>query len=294
MRKARIKNIELVNDKIIMVREGSNEKTNKMEFRPGAKWKVKNFKNIKELELSDVKYSSKDEIGILQSEYERIHGVSGYQTGASSPAMNDTATGVSVITFEANKLFNLHRQLDETMGIERLGDLYMKQNMQFLRKPEVVRIEAQDGYEWKSVGPEELLIDYDMYAVGSSRMVNKQAYFQQMMGFLKAFNQDPFINQFELRRQILEASDIRGHRKLLKTPRNDPQAQAAQQGGQLMLPGMGGGQGQPAQNIQKNPVKPPGISPSVVESGVPAPESEMEMLQQIQKQMGGQPKDGIY
>lgn len=289
MRRSRVLNAELVNSKIIMIKEGSNEKHKRWKFKPGAKWKVKNFNNIKELEISDLKYSSEKEIALLLSEYERVTFISGYQTGAASPSMNDTATGVSIISHEANKIFDIHRQLDEDMGIETIGDFYMKLNHQYMRRPQAVRILGEQGMEWINVRPQDVPVNYDIYTSGASKMVNKAAYLQQLIGLYQLFMQDPEVNQYEFKRRIIEAADLRGVDKILiKQPPIPPGPP-----GQLTIPGMTP-PGAPAPGAQNISVNPPGTIPNVIapEEPISAPGAALD--QRAARSSGGLAPQGGF
>lgn len=279
LRQERIKNIRITNDKIFMIKEGSGEAYSKWKIKPGAKWKVKNFDNIKELQIADIKYSSRDELELIRAEYERTCFVSGYQTGADSPQMNDTATGVSVITFEANKIFTLHRQLDESMGIERIGDFYIKMLHQFMRKEQVIRIVGNDGEKWIKARPENLLSNYDLYATGTSRMVNKQAYLQQLLNLYQLFRDDPEINRHEFKKEILAAAELKGRDKLLVKQ------------GQLKLPGMD--QPPPGMPAAGMPENVPENLPDIVEgAGIPPQSPELHLTRQVNSLPGGLPVQG--
>jgi hypothetical protein len=125
----------------------------------------------------------------------------------------------------------------------------------------------------------EMLKQYNFQPMGSSTTAIKEVRIQQIMQAYKLFNKDPYIDQVELRKMVLDVLDIKNINRLLRPDQAaqifQQQALANQQ--QMMLEqqeagaGQGGGKGGPGQ------VPPPG-SPAKL---------PIEQMQELMRVAGG-------
>ncbi len=81
----------------------------------------------------------------------------------------------------------------------------------------------------QEVPQEAISQNYNIQPTGSADGVNKQFLFQKAMTRLQMFNNDPFINQGQLRKSVLEADDATLVKRLFQDPNIQASDQAEQQ-----------------------------------------------------------------
>ncbi|MEM2991148.1 MAG: hypothetical protein QXQ02_08215, partial [Halobacteria archaeon] len=143
-----------------------------------------------------------------------------------------------------------------------------------------------------------MLKQYNFQPLGTSTTAIKEVRIQQIMQAYKLFNNDPFFDQLELRKLVLDALDIRNVNRLLKPEQAMAMAQAMaqQQLAQLPQKGRRRGKGEvqpPQPPVPGQPITPlqdqlaelarvsgggllnrGGIQPRPVEGSMPSPAEE--------------------
>ena len=114
------------------------------------------------------------------------------------------------------------------------------------------------GKRFYQMDPNDILKGYDFIPMGSSTTAVKELRMQQVLQAFQMFNQDPFINQIELRKMVMNALDMKNIAKLIKPmPAPSPAEQVpGPPGGGPPPPGMG---------------PPPGIAGELMGAGVVSP-----------------------
>ena len=87
----------------------------------------------------------------------------------------------------------------------------------------------------QQVPQEAIHSQYNITPSGSADGVNKQWHYQKAIGRMQMFSQDPFINQLELRRSVLEADDSGLVKRLLTDPNTKAADQAEEQAIELSV-----------------------------------------------------------
>jgi hypothetical protein len=114
------------------------------------------------LDMGDVTSSSYQEVEFWMQVVDRVSAVTAYQTGGDGEALNDTATGVALISEQGNTRFTMKLTVAELTG---LGDLYRQYGaliQQFVPEDFIVRIFGPDGVRFKQVEPAALYGAFDI------------------------------------------------------------------------------------------------------------------------------------
>jgi hypothetical protein len=120
---------------------------------------------MQRIELGDVTSSAYEEVQQTKDMIEMVTGVSPYTAGGDSPSMNDTATGVSLISEQGNTRFALKMTLNELAGLKRLGRHFGSLLQQFLPEEVTIRIIGEAGaVGFRDVTQQSILgaFDYDI------------------------------------------------------------------------------------------------------------------------------------
>lgn len=170
------------------------------------------------------KQSDYREEEIIKGDIQTTTGVSDYSRGIeSSPGIsNDTATGISLIQEAANMRFRMKVMLIEEMGIKELGLMMLKLNQQFMSEKKVIRITGDEGYEWKTITPDDIKGEYDiMVETGSSQPMNESLRRKTALDLLSLFAGDPDLSEegrIDLKKSVMEAHGIRNPDKYFNKP----------------------------------------------------------------------------
>jgi hypothetical protein len=156
-----------------------------------------------------------------------------------------------------------------------------------LGKEDYTKMQAEQFF---AQPPEEMLKQYHFQPMGSSTTAIKEVRIQQIMQAYKLFNQDPMVNQHELRKMVIDVLDLKNESKLLKSPEQmQTEAQQAQMQ-QAMMAQQGQPPGQPG---QMPPPQQPGKGgeqgpqpPSPPDPGN-MPQSPTEQMSQLLRIAGG-------
>ena len=127
---------------------------------------------LRRIEMGDVTASAYNEVGFWQDVAEQTSGVSAYQTGTDSQSLNDTATGVALISEQGNTRFSMKLKIAELTGLRQLYRQYGALLQQFTPPDFVMRIQGQDGqWAFQPVEPAALYgaFDFDIQSESSTQ-----------------------------------------------------------------------------------------------------------------------------
>jgi hypothetical protein len=194
---------------------------------------------------------------IIKQDIDNATGEFMYMRGAP-PERRETATGIVRLQQAGTVRFDTISKMLEFTVIRHTAKIFLWLDYQFLPKEELQKILGDVDYEL--LGAEAfyqqpidvMLKQYNFQPMGSSTTAIKEVRIQQVMQAYQMFNQDPMINQVELKKMVLDVLDIKNQSKLLLPPPSTPEA--AGMGG---IPGMGQAQGGQAGPEGPQPPQPP-------------------------------------
>jgi hypothetical protein len=166
---------------------------------------------MQRIELGDVTSSAYEEVQQTKDMIEMVTGVSPYTAGGDSPSMNDTATGVSLISEQGNTRFALKMTLNELAGLKRLGRHFGSLLQQFLPEETQIRVIGEAGaVSFRDVTQQSILgaFDYDIDSQSTTQTESVRR--EQDMNLLMAMASlvdpttgQPYLNIPEMMADIL-------------------------------------------------------------------------------------------
>lgn len=245
----RIDNVKLVMNAMFAVNVDHIFDLRDLKVRPGGVIRVREpglpvNQVFQKLDLGDVTASSFEETQQVQDMVERVTGVSGYQLGTDSASLNDTATGVNIITEQGNARFGLKLRLAEIVGFRKLARHFGSILQQFFPPEQAVRLQGEKGaMTFAMLTPESIsgAFDYDVKTQSSSvtesvRKEQAMTLFQTLTGAVDEFGM-PVINQRRLVEGVLDAFDVKDAESYILPPLQMPQMGAGMGMGGQMMPG---------------------------------------------------------
>lgn len=173
------------------------------------------------IQIGDVNQSSYQEEIIVRNDMENVLGVPAIVRGVT-PSRKETATEVITKNNNASIRFDAKIMLIEDV-FKRLAYLMDCNNQQFISQERVVRQYGPDGAEeWATIEPDALIGEWDYIPAGSSidpaanRDIRREQLMQLVMYATPQTN--PYLDLYELTRQLMESMDVRGVNKALRTP----------------------------------------------------------------------------
>lgn len=183
----RIDNVKLVMNAMFAVNIDHIFDLRDLKVRPGGIIRVREpglpvNQVFQKLDMGDVTSSSFEETQQVQDMVERVSGVSAYQLGGDSPSLNDTATGVNIITEQGNARFGLKLKLAEIVGFRKLARHFGSILQQFMPPTLAVRLKgAEAGQEWQKLTPESITGAFDYAVEPQSSSVTESVRREQAM-----------------------------------------------------------------------------------------------------------------
>lgn len=155
--------------------------------------------------------------GLLKVDMENALGVPPAERGVTS-AGHQTATEIVTQSSNAGIRFDVRIMLFEAMGLKRLAYLMDCNNQQFIDKERMVRLPNAEGIDaWQLVRPGQLVGEFDYRPAGSSvdPAANKDMRRQQLMQLQEAVRDNPYVDQYELTKMIVQSFDIKNVEKIM-------------------------------------------------------------------------------
>lgn len=230
IRNMRMDNINLIINRMWTVKNSADISPEELISRPGGVIHVQNHDDIQPIKLDNVAAESYKEDELIRRDIDLATGVNDYVRG-TNPDRRETATTASVLSTASNERIKLKATLLEDTGIGELGVWLAALNRQFIDRPYVIRLLGEDsGVDFREITHDDINGDFDVIALGSSvdPVVNKTARLNSLIQLYSIFQNNQYINQYELTKRILEVADIKDAKVLMLQP-EQPQQQAQPQ-----------------------------------------------------------------
>jgi hypothetical protein len=241
----RVDNVRLLMDAVFAVNTSNLEDLADLTMRPGRVIRVKGdlppADVVQRVDLGEVTESAFAEAESTKRMIEETSGISSYQQGLDTETMNDTATGVSIITEQGNNRFALKVRLAEMMGWSKIGFHFGSILQQFTTTEQIVRLLGPDGQAmWESFDPEALQgrLDYDIESastVQTETVRKEQAMSLLQMGAQFLGEMDP-LAILPLWRDVVEAFDKKNVEEYM--PQIQPPEEEMAEEGEMLPPGV--------------------------------------------------------
>lgn len=222
LRNQRIDNISFALNKMWKVLRSADIDESELVSRPHGIIHVDTKDDVTEFQMNDITASAYNDEKVLKEDMENALGVPAVIRGAST-TKRETATEVVTKSSNAGIRFDVKIMLFDALGIKRLAYLMDCNNQQFIDGPRIIRLYGIDNADlWQQITPDDIIGEYDYRPAGSSvdPSANKEVRRQQLLELLTLAiqTQNPYINQYELTKMVLETYDIRNPEKILQQP----------------------------------------------------------------------------
>jgi hypothetical protein len=284
-------NVNLIINRMFIANKYADIDLSSLVSYPGNVILTNDINALQPLDTRDVTKSAYMEEEIIKHDIDNATGEFMYMRGAP-PERRETATGIVRLQQAATARFDTIIKMLEFTVIRHISKMFLWLDYQFLPKEELQKILGPEDYQtliaeqFYQQPVDVMLKQYNFQPMGSSTTAIREVRIQQVMQAYKLFQNDPMINQMELKKMVLDVLDIKNQSKLLLPPPSTPET-----------PGMGGmpGAGQ-AQGGQAGPPRPggpqPPNTPKPPQPGGQALPPEQQMAEMARVAGGGLIKKG--
>lgn len=259
VRNQRMDNVNLIINRMFIANKYADINLDQLVSYPGNVILTNDINAIRALDTRDVTKSAYMEEDIIKQDIDNATGNYSYNRGAP-PERRETATGIIRLQQASDVRFDTVVKMLEFTVIRHIAKMFLWLDYQFLPKEELEKILGEEDYtgleadKFYSQPVDVMLKQYLFQPMGSSTTAIKEVRIQQVMQAYQLFNQDPQINQTELKKMVLDVLDIKNQSKLLLPPPSVPESSAM--GG--TVPGSGQGEGGPGgPPAPPQPLQPP-------------------------------------
>ena len=233
----RIDNVKLVLNKMFAVSVDYLMDMKDLQVRPGGVIRLREgvpvAQAFESIDLGEVTGSSYQEAAEVERMSEKVSGVSAYQMGTDSPALNRTATGVALISEQGNTRFAHKVRVSELTGLRRLAKHFGTILQQYMPAQMVVRLLGPGGqYLWQTVDAQSIEGAFDYSIEAESASQTESIRMEQTLSLFQMLSAMPQVNIYKLIEDVLQTFG----RKDIQNYLLDPQTMMLQQ--QMMAGGM--------------------------------------------------------
>lgn len=235
IRSARRDNIDLVINKIIMTKEGSDMNVDLLRFFPGAIW-PDTLNKVDFLKMEDVTQSSYAEEKGIQSDMENALSLFGYARGMT-PQHTEQPTTVMKLQQASMNRQDINVKLAEITVLQEIARKIVMLNRRYMTQQTYEAIIGEPDAGFYKLPPEYINRMFVMKPVGSSVTHIKEVRQQQINGAVQLAlgippqimqaNIKPFtIDYYELVKEAFDASDVKTIDRILIPLQPQQQQQA--------------------------------------------------------------------
>jgi hypothetical protein len=297
VRNQRMDNVNLIINRMFVANKYADIDFDQLVSYPGNVIMTNDVAAIQPLDTRDITKSAYQEEEVIKRDIDNAVGEYEYSRGAP-PQRKETATGIVKLQQASNVRFDTIIKMLEFTVIRHLAKMFLWLDYQFLPKEDMKLILGDEDYDkfkaedFYNQDPDVMLKQYHFQPMGSSTTALKEVRIQQIMQAYKLFNQDPMIQQHELRKMVIDVLELKNEDKLLKSPEQmEQEKQAAMQQQMAMQQNQPPPQGGPGKGGGR---KPPGGKGAPRPPGPPAPpapgqgtQNPVEMMAQMARVAGG-------
>ncbi len=248
VRNQRMDNVNIIINRMFIANKYADIDFDSLTSYPGNVILTNDINAIQPLATPDITKSAYMEEEIIKRDIDNATGEYEYSRGATPPR-KETATGIVRLQQASNIRFDTVVKSLEFTVLRSIAKMFLWLDYHFLGQEDFAKIVGEEEYT-KLDGPmfyaqpvNEMLKQYHFQPMGSSTTAIKEVRIQQIMQAYQLFNQDPMINQIELRKMVMDVLDLKNESKLLIE--QPPVPQGAPQGMEQLMQALGGQGGAP-------------------------------------------------
>ncbi len=257
VRNQRMDNVNLIINRMFIANKYADINLDQLVSYPGNVILTNDINAIQALDTRDVTKSAYMEEEIIKQDIDNSTGNYSYARGAP-PERRETATGIVRLQQASDVRFDTVVKMLEFTVIRHIAKMFLWLDYQFLPKEELEKILGEEDYmglmadKFYAQPVDVMLKQYLFQPMGSSTTALREVRIQQVMQAYQLFNQDPQINQTELKKMVLDVLELKNQSKLLLPPPSLPESVGM--GGVVPGQGQPGQGGPPTPNVPQPPV----------------------------------------
>lgn len=264
VRNQRMDNVNLILNRMWLANKYADINFDNLISFPGNVILTSDINAIQPLVTPDVTRSAYLEEEIIKQDIDNASGEFSYSRG-QPPERRETATGIVRLQQASSIRFDTIVKMLEFTFLRNVAKMFLWLDYHFLPPHEFAKIvgveefQRYNGIRFYQQDINEMLRQYHFQPMGSATTAIKEVRIQQIMQAYKLFNRDPYINQVELRKMLLDVLEIKNIHRLLQPEQAMALAQQAAMAGQQGQGQAGGGdmQAQLRQMLQGGGMAPP-------------------------------------
>lgn len=220
LRNQRMDNVNIIINRMFIANKYSDIDFDTLVSYPGNVILAGDVEDVKPLDTRDVTRSCYMEEERLITDIQNVTGEWEYGRG-QPPERRETATGIIRLQQAGNIRFDSIVKRIEFGTMRALAKMFIWYAYHFLPPERMMTIVGEEdfarrrGMRFYELSPHDILRQYHFQPLGSSVSAVKEMRAQQMLNLYNIFNQDPMIDQEELRRMTMQALDVKNIDKLL-------------------------------------------------------------------------------
>jgi len=254
VRNQRMDNVNLIINRMFIANKYADIDFDQLVSYPGNVILTNDVNAIQPLDTRDITKSAYMEEEIIKRDIDNATGEWEYSRGATPPR-RETATGIVRLQQASTIRFDTVVKMLEFTVIRNIAKMFLWLDYHFLPPEDFERIVGSEEYvkyggqAFYDQDITDMIKHHHFQPMGSSTTAIKEVRVQQIMQAYQMFNQDPMINQMELRKMVLDVLDIKNEEKLLQALPMVPPGME----GMMPPPGASPGQGGGAPQAPKPP-----------------------------------------
>jgi len=212
-----VSNLRMDNLKFTVMRGATYRETlrdpTQLVMQPAFLWPVTDHDDVEFKDAPPLPREAYEEEETLLGRLQYVTGVTPYVTGATGTGVDqNTATGVSLLTESASRLLTFKANQIRLNTWQRVFEQWADLTKQFLTKDTAIKIEGPgDAYAWVSVGPDDIVGEYDVRIQAGSESLLRQQERSEAIAVLNAlapFAQVGLVNVQPLLEKLAAAYDL--------------------------------------------------------------------------------------
>jgi len=217
----RVHNSMMKVNTMIKVQMDSDIDPRSLVWKPFGIIPVENMSDIELLDTPDyTSHTFNEQIQFFESVIQDVTGIYDYSKGVTPDRQEHVGTIASLQSVAENRIKLLILTMDY-MGIRPLLKYMMMLNTHHLPSGFEFRItDAKNEQQFRRVWGSDLHVDYDFEAryAALEPALAKESRIQTLLQYASMWAQDPYVNQYEFKKSILELLDMVNPDKYLKSP----------------------------------------------------------------------------
>jgi hypothetical protein len=186
------------------VKSTSTLNRNELKSTPGGFVRVRDMDDIQPLDKGRMEQSDYMEEQNIKNDIQTTSGINDFAMGQGSGNYSETATGVSIISNNADAKMIARVEYIEHEVLKPMGKLWLSMQRQFMDRDEIFNVTGKR----LELDKQWVFDDYDLETIASMKMMNRQTRQNTVMQLSQLMIQNPNVNQKEFLKYVLDIFEM--------------------------------------------------------------------------------------